>query len=175
MGRSDPVGSDDKEGFMRRLSMVLLALVFAASLTANSATSKIAAKKSVTFHLVEKQVGFNYIDNPPRQGFNSPPLIGDAFAFTSELMTRAGARAGHLEATCIVSRGGTNASGPCYGLFGLAGGEIAGMALLSQSNTTHIVIVGGTGVYEGVTGSVTSVSRGQNSPYTDDTVHLIWP
>ena len=155
--------------------MVLLALVFAVLLTAASATSKTAARKSVTFHLVEKQVGFNYIDNPPRQGFNSPPLIGDEFAFTSELMTKAGARAGHLEATCMVTRGGANSSGPCYGLFALAGGNLAGMALLNQSNTTHVVIVGGTGVYEGVTGSVTSVSRGQNSPYTDDTVHLTWP
>ena len=160
---------------MRRMSIVLLALVFGASLTAASATSKTAARKSVTFHLVEKQDGANFIDNPPRQGFNSPPLIGDMFAFTSELMTKSGARAGHLEATCMISRGGTNSSGPCYGLFALAGGDLAGMGLLNQSNTTHIAIVGGTGVYEGVTGSVTSVSRGQNSPYTDDTVHLIWP
>jgi hypothetical protein len=29
-------------------------------------------------------------------------------------------------------------------------------------------------VYEGVTGSVTSVSR-ENTPFADDTVHLIWP
>jgi len=160
---------------MRRMPMVLLALVFGASLTAASATSKTDARKTVTFHLVEKAVGSNFIDNPPRQGFNSPPLIGDEFVFTSELMTKAGARAGHLEATCMISRGGANSSGPCYGLFALAGGDIAGMALLSQSSTTHVVIVGGTGVYEGVTGSMTSVSRGENSPYTDDTVHLIWP
>ena len=49
------------------------------------------------------------------------------------------------------------------------------MALLNETNTTTIAVVGGTGVYEGVTGSVKSVSRGQNSPYTDDTIHLIWP
>jgi hypothetical protein len=36
-------------------------------------------------------------------------------------------------------------------------------------------VTGGTGVCEGVTGSVTSVSRGENSPYTDDTVDLVWP
>jgi hypothetical protein len=159
---------------MRRMLIVVLALTFTASVSAASASSKTAARKSVTFHLVEKQVGFNYIDNPPHQGPNFPPLIGDEFAFTSELMTKTGARAGHLEATCMVTRGGTNSSGPCYGVFGLAGGEIAGIALLNQTNTTHIAVVGGTGVYEGVTGSVTSVSRGQNSPYTDDTVHLIW-
>jgi hypothetical protein len=140
-----------------------------------SVAAATAARKTVTFHLVEKQVGFNYIDNPPHQGPQQPPLIGDEFAFTSELMTKSGARAGHLEATCMVTRGGTNSSGPCYGVFGLAGGDITGIALLNQTSTTHIAVVGGTGVYEGVTGSITSVSRGQNSPYTDDTVHLVWP
>ena len=159
---------------MSRTLVVLVAVVFATAVSVSSAWSR-TVSKSVTFHLVEKDVGSNYIDNPPRQGFNSPPLIGDEFVFTSELMTKSGARAGHLEATCMISRGGVNASGPCYGMFALAGGSIAGIALLNQSNTTHIAIVGGTGVYEGVTGSVTSVSRGDNSPYTDDTVHLIWP
>jgi hypothetical protein len=61
------------------------------------------------------------------------------------------------------------------GAIGIKGGTVAGIALLNQTNTTHIAVVGGTGVYEGVTGSVTSVSRGQNSPYTDDTIHLVWP
>ena len=36
-------------------------------------------------------------------------------------------------------------------------------------------ITSGTGVYEGVSGSILSVSRGENSPFTDDTVHLTWP
>jgi hypothetical protein len=58
-------------------------------------------------------------------------------------------------------------------VFAFKGGQIAGIALLSPTNVTHISVVGGTGVYEGVSGSVTSVSRGQNT--TDDTVHLIWP
>ena len=159
---------------MSRMLVALVAVVFATTVMVPAAWSR-TVSKSVTFHLVEKNVGSNFIDNPPRQGFNSPPLIGDEFVFTSELMTTSGARAGHLEATCMISRGGINASGPCYGMFALLGGSIAGIALLNQSNTTHIAIVGGTGVYEGVTGSVTSVSRGNNSPYTDDTVHLIWP
>ena len=161
---------------MARLTVAIAAAGLAAALVASVASSStVAARKSVTFHLVEKQVGFNYIDNPPRQGPRQPPLIGDEFAFTSELMTKSGARAGHLEATCMVTRGGSNSSGPCYGVFALAGGQITGIALLSSTNTTHIAVTGGPGVYEGVTGSVTSVSRGQNSPYTDDTVHLLWP
>jgi len=160
---------------MARLLPATAVAGLAACLVVSVASSTVAARKTVTFRLVEKSVGFNFIDNPPRQGFRQPPLIGDEFAFTSELMTKSGARAGHLEATCMVTRGGTNASGPCYGVFALAGGDITGIALLNQTNTTHIAITGGTGVYEGVTGSVTSVSRGENSPYTDDTVHLIWP
>jgi hypothetical protein len=160
---------------MGRLFLAVATAGLVASLVVSNASSTSVARKTVTFHLVEKQVGFNYIDNPPHQGFRQPPLIGDEFAFTSELMTKSGARAGHLEATCMITRGGTNSSGPCYGLFALKGGSIAGLALLSQGSTTHVAVVGGTGVYEGVTGSVTSVSRGENSPYTDDTIHLIWP
>jgi hypothetical protein len=135
-----------------------------------------AAPRSVTFHLVEKQVGSNFIDNPPRQGFRSPPLMGDQFVVLSDVRTRAGAHAGWLNATCTVSRGGPRGTGPCYGYYSFKGGELMGIAALSySSNVTHVAIVGGTGVYEGATGTVTSVSRGQNSPYTDDTFRLLIP
>jgi hypothetical protein len=159
------------------VAVAVLVVVLTASGSSSSAARSAAptAKKSVTFRLIEKSVGFNFIDNPPRQGFNSPPLMGDQFAITSNLLTKGGAHAGTLEATCTVTRGGDHTRGPCYGVFALKGGQIAGIALLSEGNTTHISVVGGTGVYEGVSGSVTSVSRGENSLYTDDTVHLIWP
>ena len=97
------------------------------------------------------------------------------FAFTSELMTKSGARAGHLEATCMITAGASTRAAPATACSRSQAATSPAWRLLNQSNTTHIAIVGGTGVYEGVTGSVTSVSRGQNSPYTDDTVHLIWP
>jgi hypothetical protein len=155
------------------ITVSALAIVMTAS--GSSSSSAVATKKSVTLHLVEKAVGSHFIDNPPRQGPNSPPLMGDQFAITSDLLTRSGQHAGTLEALCTITRGGPNPRGPCYGLFGLKGGQIAGMALLSNTNVTHISVVGGTGAYEGVTGSVLSVSRGENSPFTDDTIHLIWP
>jgi hypothetical protein len=134
------------------------------------------APRGLTFHLVEKQVGSNFIDNPPRQGFRSPPLMGDQFVFTSDVRTRAGAHAGWLNATCTVSRGGVHGTGPCYGVFSFKGGQLMGIAALSfTSNVTRVAIVGGTGAYQGVTGTVISVSRGQNSPYTDDTFRLLIP
>lgn len=168
---------------MRRLLAVVvlggvavLAVVLTASGSSNSAARSASpvATKSVTFRLVEKSVGFNFIDNPPRQGVNAPPLSGDQFAITSNLLTKGGAHAGTLEATCTVTRGGENQRGTCFGVFALKGGQLAGIALLTNSDVTHIAVTGGTGVYEGVSGSVTSVNK-PNTPFADDTVHLIWP
>jgi hypothetical protein len=45
--------------------------------------------------------------------------------------------------------------------------------MLEGAKTTYIGILGGTGAYEGARGSIKAVSRGQSSPYTDDTVHLL--
>jgi hypothetical protein len=153
---------------------VLVGVLTASGSSKSTAKSAAPAKKSVTFHLVEKSVGFNFIDNPPHQGFNSPPLSGDQFAITSNLLTKGGAHAGTLEATCTITRGGENQRGTCYGVFALKGGQLSGIALLTTSDVTRISVTGGTGVYEGVSGSVISVNK-ENTPFADDTVHLIWP
>jgi hypothetical protein len=160
---------------MRRWSVALAAVcavVIAVPVAASAATSS----KSFTFHLVEKQVAFNLIDNPPRQGFNQPPLIGDQFAFTSNLMAKSGSHAGTLDVTCTVTRGGIHATGPCSGVFSFKGGQLMGIARFSFSNApTEVAIVGGTGVYRGATGYISSVSRGENSPFSDDTFHIQLP
>jgi len=155
------------------VAVAVSVLGVAAAQAAPTATS---TTKTVTFHLVEKQIGFNFIDNPPKQGFRAAPLIGDQFAFTSELQTKTGAHAGSLEATCTVARGGSRSEGPCYGVFLLKGGQLMAMAHFTfyGNGPTHVVIVGGTGVYQGATGAVLSISRGQNSPYSDDTFTLNW-
>lgn len=58
---------------MKRIVSITAVLVIVAallSLSATAASSK-SATKSITLHLVEKSVGFNFIDNPPRQARNS--------------------------------------------------------------------------------------------------------
>ena len=162
----------------RIVSAMALSITVAAALvtTAVAMPNKAGAKrKSVTLHLVEKDVGFNFVDNPPRQGNNAPPLMGDQFVFTSDLLTRAGTHAGIFAATCTVARGGVHSRFVCYGGYSLRGGLISGVAMPGDSSTTHIAITGGTGAYEGVTGSAVEVSRGDNSPLTDVTIHLIYP
>jgi hypothetical protein len=157
------------------LAIVVTALALG-STGVSAAAVRQTTPRSVAFHLIEKQFGFNFVDNPPRQGRNAAPLMGDQFVFSSELRTRGGAHAGWLDATCVVSRGGPNGTGPCYGVFSLEGGQLTAIAQFTfQGNTTHVAIVGGTGVYAGASGTVDSVSRSENSPFTDDTFHLLVP
>jgi hypothetical protein len=146
-------------------------LVIVAAVASSTAA---AASKTATFNIVEKDIGFNFIDNPPKQGFKAPPLIGDQLAFSANLTTKSGAHTGMLEATCMVALGGTRAEGPCYGVYALKGGTLMAMAQTKfyGNAPTNIVIVGGTGVYEGVTGSIHSVTVNDNT--NADTVTLHW-
>jgi hypothetical protein len=159
-------------------AFVVVVLGAVAAVIGAAAAGASSSSRSITIHLVEKSIGFNFIDNPPRQGRNAAPLMGDQFAFSSELLTKSGKHAGYLDATCTVTRGGERGAGTCYGTFSLKGGEIAGISAISfaSGSVDHVAIVGGTGAYERVTGSVASKSRGgDNSPYSDDTMHLIYP
>jgi hypothetical protein len=170
-----PVWSFSEEVQLKR-SSIALAAVCVVLIAMPVAAGAASMSKSFTFHLVEKQVAFNLIDNPPRQGPDQPPLIGDQFAFTSDLLTKSGAHAGTISASCTVAQGGVHTSGPCYGIFGLKGGQLMVMARFTFSDApTEIVIVGGTGAYREATGYITSVSRGENSAYSDDTVHVQLP
>jgi hypothetical protein len=161
---------------MKRLSAALAAVCLVLIALPVAAGAAASTSKGLTFHLVEKQVAFNFIDNPPRQGQNHPPLVGDQFVFMNDLLTKSGAHAGSVGANCTVAQGGIHASGPCYGVASLKGGQLMVMARFTYSNgPSEIVIVGGTGVYRGAAGYVTSVSRGENSPYSDDTFHILLP
>ena len=162
---------------MKRAFRMVPVVVAAASLAALIAGSG-AAKTSptVTFHLVEKDLTFHFVDNPPIGGQNQPPSPGDEFVFTSELLTRAGKHAGMLRAVCHATEGGQTGALTCFGTFGLKGGQLEGMVTIrGESRRQHIAIVGGTGVYVGVRGEVVSVDRGENSPFTDDTFRLFKP
>jgi hypothetical protein len=153
----------------------LLAAAAVAAVTALCAAGAGSAASGTTFHLVEKDAGGNFVDNKP---FAKPGTqtasIGDMFVFSSTLLTRGNKHAGTLYGSCVAATAGTRPTFECTGTFALAGGELALQTITREPDkVTHIAIVGGTGAYEGARGSVTSVSRGANSPYTDDTVHLL--
>lgn len=155
--------------------MSLAAAAFAAVMLCVVGAAGAAKSSGTTMHLVEKDVAFNFVDNKPTSTRAAHiASIGDMFAFTSSLWTRGNKRAGTLNASCIVTSGGKVPTFECTGTFSLAGGQLElQTAMREDVNPTHIAIVGGTGAYEGARGSITTVSRGQNSPYTDDTIHLL--
>jgi hypothetical protein len=154
----------------------VLGLIAVSVVTGVVAAAATATGSGVTtIHLVERDTAFHVVDNPPLSGENKPPSMGDVFAFTSELLTRSGKHAGTLHATCTVTSGGKRGVVTCFGTFGLKGGQLAGVATLGQTKTDRIAIVGGTGIYAGARGEVISVSRGENSPFSDDTIRLLRP
>jgi hypothetical protein len=147
------------------------ALAAALTLCVVAAASAAQKPAGITMHLVEKEQGGNYVDNKPTGHIASP---GDIFAFSSTLWTKGNKRAGSLYAHCIVAAGGKSPVLECTGMFALAGGQLALQTTLKEAaKVTHIAIVGGTGAYVGASGEIVSVSRGSNSPYSDDTIHLL--
>jgi hypothetical protein len=161
---------------VKKLVLLWAAATLAAVTAAAVATAAPAKSSTLTLHLVEKDPSFKYIDNPPKGGKNTPPGMGDMFVFTSDML-KGGKKIGTLAATCTVTTGGKNAVSTCTGVFSLPGGELSAVALVPLSSNTpqDISIVGGTGNFAGATGTLKTVSRGQNSNYSDDTIHLILP
>ena len=154
-----------------RGAVLLLAAGSVAVVLASAAGAK--GSRMTTLHLVEKDSSFHVVDNQPR-GMKSGPSAGDILAFSGELLTRSGKHAGMLHATCTVITGGKHSVSTCLGTFGLKGGQLqAQTAITDGEKADHIAIVGGTGVYVGARGEVISVSRGQNSPFSDDTIRLL--
>jgi hypothetical protein len=163
---------------MKRKSFVLAVLAAAVSAASVAAVSFAAgggtSRKSITLHLIEKDQGFHYVDNPPvSTPQEQQSSQGDEFVFAANLFTTAGKRAGSLDAYCVVTRGGSRDSTVCSGTFALAGGQLQGMvAQRGDSNVIRIAIVGGTGAYEGAKGSIVSVTK-DDSNISRDTVHIL--
>jgi len=150
-------------------------LLVTAGIVAVLLASAASANRSgvTTLRLVEKDSSFHFVDNPPSAA-KSGPSAGDVFVFTGELLTRSGKHAGMLHATCTVTAGGKHPVSTCVGTFGLKGGQLQAQTTITDgAKADHIAIVGGTGVYVGVRGEVISVSRGENSPFSDDTIRLL--
>jgi hypothetical protein len=157
---------------------LLAYLILGAAIVATTVSSATAAPKprSLTFQLVEKDLSYHYQDAPPADAQSQHVSAGDSFEFSSALMTHSNKRAGTLRAYCVFITGGSgeSAASTCTGGFGLAGGTLEAQATRrGDQRITRIAIVGGTGIYDGASGSVTSVSSG-NAP-ARDTFHVVLP
>jgi len=155
------------------LAAAFAAAVVAAVSVAGGGTN--TGPRSVTLHLVEKDQAFGFVDNAPTSGKAHVASAGDMFAFSANMLTTSGKRAGTLNAYCIVTRGGKNEWSQCNGTFGLAGGQIyATAAMHGEQSVTHVGIIGGTGAYAGARGEIVSVQP-PNGNTGHDTFHLLLP
>jgi hypothetical protein len=160
---------------MKRLAFAIGGLVGAAAVatTLLVATASGRSSAGITFRLIEKDQAFNFVDNPPTSRMHVAS-IGDAFTFKAALLSRSMKKSGTLVATCTVTSGGRRPTETCYGTCMLKGGQLVGVTSIREGQAANrIAIVGGTGSYVGARGEVMSVSRGENSPFSDDTVHLL--
>ncbi len=58
----------------------------------------------------------------------------------------------------------------------LKGGQLAAVTTIrAEERRQRIAIVGGTRAYAGARGEVISVDRGEDSPFSDDTIRLFKP
>jgi hypothetical protein len=111
------------------------------------------------FTLTLKENAQRIVDNPPR-GEN--PTIGDSAAFNKILLDASAKRVGSVQAHGTITAAGKDPSETIEGVAILAGGRLMLQESFKFSDRVHhIAITGGTGKYEGATGTVTSGLRGQ--------------
>lgn len=136
----------------------------------------------MTLKLTEKDTDdFGFVDNPPRTklGREGPEKLsnGDQLAFRTLLLDSAKKTVGALDATCLITGAGNGsfeqASSTCHATVSVPGGQlfvsVGGKPF--ATDTTRGAITGGTGRYDGATGSFTSV--GENN--SRDTYHVWVP
>jgi hypothetical protein len=134
-----------------------------------------------TFVLTEADTNdFAFLDHQPKTKFGpqGPRKLsnGDQLVFRSKLLDAAKKRVGALDASCMITAAGngrfSQANATCHAAFAVPGGQLfAQVGGKPFSGTTSGGITGGTGNYEGATGSFTSVGE-ENSK---DTFHVWVP
>jgi hypothetical protein len=144
---------------LRVLIAAAAAAAIAAVLAAGDPARGADPPQPSEFTLTLKQHAQRIVDNPPR-GDN--PTIGDFAAFNKILLDARAKRVGTIQAHGTITAGGKDPSETIEGVAIFAGGRLMLQEGFKFSDRVHhIAITGGTGKYEGATGTVTSGLKGQ--------------
>lgn len=167
----------------RRVAAGAAALMFASLGVAACGSDKSdPAFTQQTLRFTEQDTNdFSFIDNPPKTTFGKegPEKLsnGDQLVFRAYLVDDAKKRVGALDATCMVTGAGNGtfekANSTCHSTMTVPGGQLfvsVGGTPFATPTTTGAV-TGGTGRYDGATGSFTSVGENRSK----DTFHVWIP
>jgi len=141
----------------RVILTAIVAGVVAAGFGAISMARASGPSHNHRFTLTEKQVSGTFVSVSGKK--NGGP--GDEFIFHSRLLKH-GTKVGTIDAKCTLMMTGM---AQCEGTAVLPGGTLAASGLVDQKDSTpdHIAIVGGTGKFAHVSGTLLSVSTGSTT------------
>jgi hypothetical protein len=162
---------------MKRLALIIAAaltgIVLAVAL-AGSGSAQQPGEQSIK--LVERPSSDHFVDNPPKGTRRNRRIsAGDFAVATAPLFDESNTtRVGTLHTMCFATRGGRFArvTFQCNGTAVLTQGTLAINFGGRFGDEIAAAVTGGTGAFEGRTGSVVSSER-PNSNLTDDTIHLV--
>jgi hypothetical protein len=164
---------------MKRLALItaaVLAAITIAVLVAGSGSAQQPGEQTIRF--VERASSEHLVDNPPRgTARNRRISAGDLAVSTAPVFDATNTtRLGTTHTFCVATRGGTlaRATFHCTGTAVLRQGTLASNfgGRLGESTEVTFAVTGGTGAFEGRTGSAVARER-PNSNLADITVHLV--
>lgn len=127
--------------------------------TAHDSARGADSAQPVEFTLTLENHAQRIIDNPPR---GHQPTIGDFAAFNKVLLDANGKRVGTVQAHGTITAAGNNPTETIEGVMILAGGRLTVQEAFKFNDRVHtIAITGGTGKYDGASGTITSGLTGQ--------------
>lgn len=128
------------------------------------------AAAGTTINLLEDENGSTSV----RIGRHTGTAAGDEGLLSRTLRTMQKKPVGQLNISCVVTKGGLHYISICTGVYELPGGTLVGTTISRPSpgyGRLHIAVTGGTGRYEGASGSILSVGAGNG--FARDTIHLL--
>ena len=157
-------------GRVRNGAIALVAVV-AATVLAGCTDETTGDKQTLNFTESDKDAHFAPIGNATDR--SNPP--GSGFALSIPLQDSSKKAVGEINAICISTKASPahgNLEGTCSGTADVPDGQLVINVGGEVGNDVTGAIVGGTGKYEGATGTFTSKSSGQGS---DDTFNITLP
>ena len=168
---------------MKRLAVFAIAVVATAGVWAIFAGSGTAQQPGGerTLNFTERRGTFHYVDNTPRTRLRRGKRLflstGDTIVFTNALYDATNTRrVGTIESVCVAVFGRRTfqrSRFACEGTARLPDGQLALHSSFKGLGRSRVgTITGGTGSYEGTSGSFTSAS-GPKAKISKDAFHLV--